>query len=187
MKTVQGRSLLLIASLLVVVVTVGFNATTEIPKKHVALSSSADDGEELYMTRCMSCHQANGDGISGVFPPLTNSEWVTGDKGRLIRLILNGMAGEVEVNGVIYTGAMPPWNTFLNDEQVAAVLTYIRSSWGNEANEVTVEEVAAVREATKDKKDQWTAEDLLKDENTGIPGQQGFPAFLAPKDSTSNQ
>jgi len=135
---------------------------------HTALS--ADDGEKIYMTRCMSCHQANGNGISGVFPPLDGTEWVVGDKGRIIRIVLDGMMGEVEVQGIVYSGAMPPWKTFLKDDEVAAVLNYIRNSWNNEADEITAEEVALVREATKDRKTSWTAAELKDDANLGIPG-----------------
>lgn len=127
------------------------------------------DGEQLYMTRCMSCHQMNGQGIPGVFPPLDGTTWVTDHKGRLIRLVLHGLTGEVTVKDVKYSGAMPPWGTFLNDEEIAAVLTYIRTSWSNEAGPVTAEEVAKVRAATADRKQPWTAAELDQEANQGIP------------------
>ena len=120
-----------------------------------------DDGEAVYMSRCMSCHQVDGAGIAGVFPPLNETEWVVGDKGRLIRIVLDGMMGETEVKGVVYSGAMPPWKTFLTDEEVAAVLTYIRTAWDNDASKVTPQEVALVRKATKDRTAAWTARGLL--------------------------
>lgn len=121
---------------------------------------TAPDGEQIYMARCLSCHQMNGQGVPGVFPPLVESEWVTGEKTPLIGIVLHGVMGEMEVNGVTYSGAMPPWGSYLTDEDIAALLTYIRSSWGNEASEVTAEEVAAFREATTDRKSPWTAEEL---------------------------
>ena len=121
---------------------------------------TAPDGEQIYMTRCLSCHQANGEGMASVFPPLVDSEWVTGDKEPLIGIILHGVMGKMEVNGVTYSGAMPPWGGFLSDEETAALLTYIRNSWGNEASEVTAEEVTQVREAHADRKTPWTAEEL---------------------------
>ena len=121
---------------------------------------TAPDGEQVYMTRCLACHQANGEGMSSMFPPLAESEWVTGEKEPLIGIILHGVMGVMEVNGVTYSGAMPGWGQHLNDEEVAAVLTYIRTSWGNEASEVTAEEVAAVRETHADREAQWTAEEL---------------------------
>ena len=132
-------------------------------------SVQAQDGAELYMTRCMSCHQMNGRGVPGVFPPLSGTDWVTGDKGRLIRIVLNGMTGSVEVKGEVYSGAMPPWQTFLDDEQTAALLTYIRTSWENDTTAVTAEEVAAVRKSVEDRKEPWTADELKQEANQGIP------------------
>ena len=141
-----------------------------VPAVHASAPSLLDDGAQLYLTYCMSCHMMGGEGVPGTFPPLAGSEWVTGDKGRLIRIVLGGLSGEIEVDGEVYNGAMPPWG-FLNDEQAAALLTHIRASWGNEAEAVTPDEVAAVRAATKDRKGQWHAEELLQPENSGIPGQ----------------
>lgn len=130
------------------------------------------DGKEIYSTRCQTCHQANGQGVPGVFPPLDGSEWVVGDKGRLIRIILNGVTGEIEVNGQTYSGSMPPWGTFLNDEEVAQLSTFIRSSWSNDTTAVAPDEVAAVRKATEDRKQPWKADELQKEENQGIPGEE---------------
>lgn len=128
-----------------------------------------EDGEEIYMTRCQSCHVASGEGIPGVFPPLNESEYVTGDKGRLIRMILNGLSGEIEVKGVTYSGMMPPWGAALDDDQIAKVLTFIRGNFGNEADAVTADEVAKVRAKVADKKDTWTMKDFENEENLGIP------------------
>ena len=141
-------------------------------KAHTNLSQN-EDGQKVYETRCMSCHQINGQGITGVFPPLIESDWVTGDKGRLVRIILQGISGEMEVNGAIYSGSMPPWNTFLNDEQIAAVSSYIRSSWGNDAEAITPDEVARVRAATIERKTTWTAAELKQWGNFGIPKPKG--------------
>ncbi len=124
-----------------------------------AIKTTPYDGEAIYMSRCMSCHQTDGAGIAGVFPPLNGTEWVVGDKGRLIRIVLDGMMGETTVQDVVYSGAMPPWKSFMNDEEVAAVLTYTRSAWDNEASAVTHQEVKLVREATKDRTSSWTAEE----------------------------
>ena len=121
---------------------------------------TAPDGEQIYMTRCLSCHQANGQGMASVFPPLDGADWVVGEKDPLIGIILHGVMGEMKVNDVTYSGAMPPWGGYLSDEDIAALLTYIRTSWSNEASEVTAEEVAKVREATADRKTPWTAEEL---------------------------
>lgn len=129
-------------------------------KAHPDPISAPQDGAEIYLTRCMSCHQMNGGGVPGVFPPLTGTEWVTGDEGVLIRIILNGMTGEIEVNGMVYTGAMPPWGAFLNDEEMADLLTYIRTEWGNDASDITPEMVAEVREAVADREEPWTIAEL---------------------------
>jgi len=100
-------------------------------------------GEDVYKSTCLVCHQADGNGVPGMHPPLTNSDWVTGDKERLIRIILEGIEGEIEVNGEIVNSVMPPQPT-LDASQVADVLTFIRHSFGNDASGVTVEEVQAV-------------------------------------------
>jgi mono/diheme cytochrome c family protein len=101
-------------------------------------------GKGVYNTYCMVCHQADGQGVEAMNPPLVGSDWVTGDKNRLIGVVLNGLSGEIEVNGVKYNNVMAAHN-FLTDQQIADVLTYVRSSWGNNASAVTEAEVAAVR------------------------------------------
>lgn len=106
---------------------------------------AADLGALTYRTYCASCHQGNGKGDDSRFPPLVDSDWVSGDKERLIQLTLQGMEGSIEVNGTVYTGVMPQ-HSFLSDEQVSAVLTYIRAKFGNEASAIEVEEVQRVRE-----------------------------------------
>ena len=132
-------------------------------------SATAEDGQEIYMTRCLSCHMTNGEGVPGVFPPLAGAEYVTGDKGRLIRMVLNGLGGEITVKGTTYSGMMPPWGGALNDEQMAEVLTYVRSNFGNEADAVTADEVKRVRAHTSDRSEVWTIEELNEEENLGIP------------------
>ena len=103
-----------------------------------------DPGAVTYMTYCSACHQKDGKGDDNRFPPLDHSEWVIGDKERLIDLTLNGMEGPIKVKGESYAGLMPQ-HSFLSDEQVAAVLTYIRSSFGNDASAVEPAEVSKVR------------------------------------------
>ena len=183
MSSFSVRSALLVGALLLSVTLVGFQfLSTPTPPE--------DEGEAIYQTRCMSCHQVNGEGIAGVFPPLVDTEWVVGDKGRLIRIVLNGMTGEMKVNDVTSSGAMPPWNAFLNDEQVAAVLTYVRNAWDNGASAVTVAEVSSVRKATENRKNPWTMEELMAEENTGVPGvpKFNFPGLGgAAPDTTSGQ
>lgn len=108
-------------------------------------TSAADSGKVIYTTYCLPCHQADGRGVSKQNPPLANTDWVLGDKTRLIKVILNGLNEPVEINEEEYDNPMPPHN-FLTDKQVADVLTYIRSSFGNKADAVLPDEVKQVRE-----------------------------------------
>lgn len=101
-------------------------------------------GAKVYGVYCGTCHQRNGQGASGRFPPLAGTTWVTGDKKRLINIVLNGLEGPIEVNGEQFNATMPQ-HRFLGNEEVANVLTYIRQNFGNKASAVTPEEVEAVR------------------------------------------
>lgn len=119
-------------------------------------------GQTKYQT-CAACHQPSGAGIPGQFPPLVGSEWVIGGgPNRLIRIVLHGLTGPIEVNGQQYNNAMAALGV-LSDEDIAAILTYIRMNpkWGHESDEVTAEQVAEVRKATAGRTEPWTAEALL--------------------------
>ena len=106
------------------------------------------DGKQIYGAKCVACHQASGLGVAGVFPPLAGAEWVLGDEKVLASILLHGVNGELVVKGTTYNGAMPAFGT-LPDEEIAAVLTHIRSEWGNKASPITAATIAAQREATK--------------------------------------
>ncbi|CAG4994365.1 hypothetical protein DYBT9275_01376 [Dyadobacter sp. CECT 9275] len=101
-------------------------------------------GGKVYSVYCAACHQRNGKGDSQRFPPLGGSDWVTGDKKRLIEVVLKGLEGPIEVNGQSYNNVMPQ-HSFLKDQEIAEVLTHIRSNFGNSADAVSTEEVAGVR------------------------------------------
>ncbi|MFW5774353.1 MAG: c-type cytochrome [Tangfeifania sp.] len=101
-------------------------------------------GKKVYDSVCLACHMENGSGVPGMHPPLDETDWVTGDKERLIKLTLEGMSGKIKVKGEEYNSIMPP-HSHLTNKQIADVLTYIRGSFGNNASEVTVEEVQEVR------------------------------------------
>jgi mono/diheme cytochrome c family protein len=118
-------------------------------------------GAEVYAT-CSACHQANGQGVPGAFPPLAGSEWVNGKGDIPIAIVLHGLQGSITVKGQKYNGVMAPWGTTFNDDQIAAVVTYIRSQWGNKAPAVTKADVARVRAATKARKGAWTEAELKK-------------------------
>jgi glucose/arabinose dehydrogenase/mono/diheme cytochrome c family protein len=99
-----------------------------------------NNGAKIYSTHCLVCHGPEGEGSNDLIPPLSNTQWVTGDKGKLIRLVLAGMSGPIEVNGQQYNQEMPAFS-FLSDEEVAEVLTFIRNHFGNSANAVIAGEV----------------------------------------------
>lgn len=101
-------------------------------------------GQEIY-NGCSQCHQGSGMGLAGQFPPLAGSEYVTGDVRRLAAILINGINGELVVNGSTYNAQMPTWKDTYNDEELAAVMTYIRNSFGNKAEAVTKQQVEAVR------------------------------------------
>ena len=107
--------------------------------------ASASDGGAVYVANCSSCHQANGQGTPGAFPPLAGNPVVTGNPVATISIVKNGLEGRVVVNGQAYSGIMPRWKGVLSDEQIAAVITYIRSSWKNQASGVSVSQVQAVK------------------------------------------
>ncbi|MCE4553907.1 c-type cytochrome [Roseateles cellulosilyticus] len=106
------------------------------------------DGAALFSSLCAACHQATGQGLPGVFPPLAGSEWVQGRDSTTAAILLHGISGPLTVRGNTYNGAMPAFGGQLSDEQIAAVLTHVRSQWGNTAAPVTPETVAEARAAT---------------------------------------
>lgn len=103
-----------------------------------------DAGKKVYLKSCMVCHQADGAGVPGLNPPLGKTDWVTGDKKRLINVVLKGLENEIEVNGEVYANPMPA-QPQLTDQEIADVLTYIRKNFGNKASAVTPAEVKAMR------------------------------------------
>lgn len=117
-------------------------------------------GSRVFSTNCIACHQSSGQGVTGNFPPLAGSNWVHKDPEVVIRIVLKGLEGPVNVSGANYNGTMPAWGPLLSDEQIAGVVTYIRSSWGNNAPPVGVEDVARTRETYKDRLRPWTADEL---------------------------
>jgi mono/diheme cytochrome c family protein len=140
-------------------------------------------GKKLF-GRCASCHQATGLGDGVNIPPLAGSEWVIGTQpeeiARLSRILLHGLAGPVTVKGKLYPGGanvMPAWGGELKDEQIAAVLTYIRQEWGNKAPPIDASTIAAARAATAGRTGPWN-EQLLLAITAGDPG--AAPAAGAP-------
>jgi len=105
-------------------------------------------GGVLYNGTCSVCHQQDGEGLAGVFPPLANSDYLMADTRRAIEVVLNGLTGPVTVNGSDFNSVMPPMSQ-LNDDEIANILTFALNSWGNEDGEISSDDVAAVRAATE--------------------------------------
>lgn len=131
------------------------------PPEQVAGRIAKVDGQQIFGAKCAACHQATGLGVAGVFPPLAGAEWVIGDEKVLVNIVLHGINGEIEVRGSKYNGAMPAFND-LGDDELAAVLSYIRSDWGNKAPAVKTETVKTLREASKDRTTPFKGEQELK-------------------------
>jgi mono/diheme cytochrome c family protein len=117
-------------------------------------------GAHIFSTKCAACHQAQGEGTDR-YPPLAGSEWVNGAESRVVRIILHGLIGDVEVQGQVYNGAMPGWGGALSDADIAAVATYIRSSFGNQSLPITAATVAQARAAHAGRTTPWTVPELL--------------------------
>jgi mono/diheme cytochrome c family protein len=123
----------------------------------------AQDGQQLFTLYCSACHGADGKGATGgTFPPLAESPWLAGDPDRATKIILKGLEGPVDVLGKTYNLAMPPQGAVLPDDQLAAVLTYVRSAWGNSSGPVNADQVKKIRASVEDRKTSWTSEEILK-------------------------
>ena len=120
------------------------------------------DGKKIFATNCAVCHQLSGEGVEVTYPPLAGSEWVTDDAAKMVRIILHGLTGPVDVAGQSYSGAMPPWGGTLDDAELAAVATYVRNAWGNKAAPVTAASVTRIRAETKSRTTPWTAPELAR-------------------------
>ncbi len=135
-------------------------------------------GKRLYTANCVACHQTTGLGVAKQFPPLVGSEWVLGGDwngdNHLVKIMLQGLQGPIQVKGDTYNNAMPQWQQ-LKDDQIALILTYIRTEWGNAAPPITPEFVAAVRESTGVRTEPWTQPELQ-----AIPKQVISDAAPAP-------
>jgi len=136
----------------------------------VAKMDPRELGKKLFNNAaCNTCHQATGVGVPGVYPPLAGSEWVQGTEERVIRIVLYGLNGPITVKGTSFPGAapMPSFGKVAgsgynwSDDKIAAVLTYVRSEWGNTASAITPEQVAAIRGKEAGHK-AWTQDELLK-------------------------
>jgi len=118
-------------------------------------------GQQLYLVHCATCHQPNGLGAPGVFPPLAQSNWIDGNNERTIKLILAGLAGEITVKGNKYNGNMPNIGAALKDAQIAHIVTYVNQAWGNAQGPATDAQVAEVRKKIG-ARGQYTGKEILE-------------------------
>jgi nitrite reductase (NO-forming) len=121
-------------------------AAAEASEQGDSLAARLARGKAVYQGICSTCHQAEGQGLAGVFPPLAKSDFLMADKARSIHSVLAGLTGPITVNGAAYNNVMPPWQ-HLTDHEIADVLTYVRNSFGNQGEPVRDEEVASARAA----------------------------------------
>lgn len=152
--------------------TGGANAGTE----QVAELTPVEKGKKIFSANCQTCHQANGLGVAGQYPPLAGSEIVNGGSRRPVMIVLKGLQGPLTVKGQHFgTAVMQPWEKTLNDEKIADVLTYVRQEWGNTAGPVAKESVAAMRKELAGRTESWTEPDIL-----AVPTDANAPGGAPP-------
>jgi mono/diheme cytochrome c family protein len=132
----------------------------------VAGEQKVVDGSAVFANSCQACHQATGQGLPGVFPPLAGSNWVLAPPDRIAQILLHGVTGPIEVLGATYNGAMPAFGSQFSDAEIAAVASFVRKQWGNSAEKIAADQVAQARKATIDRMEPW-------------PGGEGLTAFFS--------
>ena len=132
------------------------------------LPASAERGKVLYMTTCVACHQPNGLGLPGAFPPFDGSEYVVGDARRLVAIVTKGLTGPITVKGAKFPGVIPliavdtQFPQYKDNQKLADVLNFIRTSWSNKADKaITPDFIQKVRDEFKDRTMPWTEADVL--------------------------
>ncbi|WP_116812315.1 c-type cytochrome [Steroidobacter cummioxidans] len=128
----------------------------------IPAAATTVDGGQLFAANCAACHQPTGLGLTGVFPPLAGAEWVTGDPRVLAQILLHGINGTLAVKGTLYSGAMPAFGTQFDDAQLAAIASYIRSNWGNNAEPVHASLIASERERFATRQAPWNGQNELE-------------------------
>ncbi len=127
----------------------------------VATFDPMTTGRRIYAANCQQCHQVDGKGVSGAFPPLAGADWVNETRVRPVAILLSGLVGPIEVEGNTYNGNMPAFGGMLSDRDIGAVLTYVRASFGNLSEEITADHVAAIRAKVGTRSTPWSADELL--------------------------
>lgn len=138
-------------------------------------TSLADLGQTYFTQNCQVCHQPTGLGTPGSIPPLAGSEYINGGSRRLGMILLKGLSGPLTVEGKPFNGAMPPWGTSLTDKKIAAILTFVRGSFGNHAGPITVDQITDARKEYAGHAASWTP-----DEINAVPTTAELPGGEAP-------
>lgn len=135
-----------------------------------------EKGKKIFSANCATCHQANGLGVAGQYPPLAGSEIVNGGSRRPVMIVLKGLQGPLTVKGQHYGSAvMQPWEKTLNDQKIADVLTYVRQEWGNTGSPVSAEGVSLMRKELAGRVESYTEPDLL-----AVPADADVPGGAPP-------
>jgi len=150
------------------------------PQQEQAELSPHDRGKKIFAANCQTCHQANGEGVPGQYPPLAGSEFTNGGSRRMAMIVMKGLQGPVKVKGQMFgTAVMQPWDKTLTDQKIADVITYERSEWGNNASPVTAEQIAALRKELASHPESYSEHDILAAPDQDLLGG-GAPAGNAP-------
>ncbi len=159
MKSGWDKDDLLKRAMAIAILSHGKKAVAIKGSKRVPLTASAKRGEEVYKLTCVACHQPNGEGAPGVFPPLSGSDWLTRNPKHAIMVVTKGLIGPVTVSGKKYNGAMPAHNT-LNDQQVTDVINYVRNAFAVQSGDIGIKQVKQIREKYKARELPFTEKDI---------------------------
>jgi mono/diheme cytochrome c family protein len=149
----------LVSAALISVLAGACHARTEQPAR-IDLSHPVAAGRQIFLEKCAACHGPDGKGLAGKIPALAGAPWVNGPPDRVAALVLDGLSGRQEINGVEYNGVMPAWRSVLTDPEIAAVLTYVRQAWGNHAPPVSTGLVDEIDQRYQARRGFWTAAEL---------------------------
>jgi mono/diheme cytochrome c family protein len=130
------------------------------PTPHATTATQAKSGETLFHNYCAGCHVVN-TGARSENPPLEGSSWVTGPETRLIKILLHGVRGRMEVNGQIYNQEMPSFGPILSDADIASILSFVRKRFGELDAAITPDAVSAIRTTNPNRTSYWTVDELL--------------------------
>lgn len=122
-------------------------------------TDSGINGKTVFSAQCAACHQANGQGIPGTFPPLAGSKWVVAPPNIPIAIVHDGLQAPIDVKGQTYEGMMPAFKDTLSNDEIAAVLSYVRQEWGNQAGPITGKQVEE-HQARVGERGPWSASEL---------------------------